>query len=95
MFFRRLQGHTPRGNHKQNWGRGFIFLLPQVAALPESDAGSDDIEQALVFTFETVRFCVTCCARCMEHAVKTLSLVCLGAPHKPFGEGARPHCTSR
>ena len=24
--------------HKQDWGRGFIFLLPQTAALPKSDA---------------------------------------------------------
>ena len=31
----------PQARHKQDWGRGFILLLPQTAALPESDAGSD------------------------------------------------------
>ena len=35
---RRLKGIQIR--HKQDWGRGFILLLPQTAALPESDAGS-------------------------------------------------------
>ena len=29
-----------RSDNKQDWGRGFILLLPQTVALPESDAGS-------------------------------------------------------
>ena len=35
--------------HKQDYGRGFIFLLPQTVVLPGSNAGSDDVEQALGF----------------------------------------------
>ena len=35
-----FEGHPLQVRHKQDWGRGFILLLPQTAALPESDAGS-------------------------------------------------------
>ena len=38
--------------HKQDWGRGFIILLPQTAALPESDAGSDVIKPASGFVIQ-------------------------------------------
>ena len=38
---RRLEEHPLQVRHKQDWGRGFILLLPQTAALPKSDAGSD------------------------------------------------------
>ena len=43
----RLEGHPLRVKHKQDWGRGFILLLPYDAALPESDAGSDGVKPAL------------------------------------------------
>ena len=36
-----FEGHPFQARHKQDWGRGFILLLPQTAELPESDAGSD------------------------------------------------------
>ena len=39
-----FEGHPLQARHKQNWGRGFILLLPQTAALPGSDAGSDVIK---------------------------------------------------
>ena len=35
-----FEGHPFQVRCKQDWGRGFILLLPQTAALPESDAGS-------------------------------------------------------
>ena len=38
--------------HKQDWGRGFILLLPQAAALPESDVGSGVIKPALSFVIQ-------------------------------------------
>ena len=37
---------------KQDWGRGFIPLLTQIAALPESDAGSDVIKSASSFIIQ-------------------------------------------
>ena len=32
-----FEGHPLQARHKQNWGRGFILLLPQTAALPGSE----------------------------------------------------------
>ena len=32
---RRLEGHPLRISNKQDWGRGFILLLPQAAVLPD------------------------------------------------------------
>ena len=49
---RRLEGHPLQVRHKQDWGRGFILLLPQTALLPGSDAGSDGVEPALVFVIQ-------------------------------------------
>ena len=43
---RRLKRYPLQVRHKQDWGRGFILLLPQTAALPGSDAGSDVIKPA-------------------------------------------------
>ena len=41
LLRRRLKRYPLLVRHKQDWGRGFILLLPQAAVLPESDAGSD------------------------------------------------------
>ena len=49
---RRLKRYPLQARHKQNWGRGFILLLPQTAALPESDAGSDVIKPASSFVIQ-------------------------------------------
>ena len=35
-----FEGHPLQVRHKQDWGRGFILLIPQTTVLPESDAGS-------------------------------------------------------
>ena len=47
-----FEGHPLQARHKQNWGRGFILLLPQTAALPGSDVGSDVIKPALSFVIQ-------------------------------------------
>ena len=46
---RRLERYPLQVRHKQDWGRGFILLLPHTAALPESDAGSNVIKPASSF----------------------------------------------
>ena len=47
-----FEGHPLQARHKQDWGRGFILLLPQTAALPESDAGSGVIKPASSFVIQ-------------------------------------------
>ena len=47
-----FEEHLLQVRHKQDWGRGFILLLPQAAALPESDAGSDVIKPASSFVIQ-------------------------------------------
>ena len=47
-----FEGYPLQARHKQNWGRGFILLLPQTAALPGSDAGSDVIKPASSFVIQ-------------------------------------------
>ena len=49
---RRLKGIHSRPDKTQDWGRGFILLLPQTAALPGSDAGSDVIKPASSFVIQ-------------------------------------------
>ena len=47
-----FEGHPLQARHKQNWGRGFILLLSQTAALPGSDAGSDVVKPASSFVIQ-------------------------------------------
>ena len=47
-----FEGHPLQVRHKQDWGRGFILLLPQTAILPESDAGNDVIKPASSFVIQ-------------------------------------------
>ena len=49
---RRLEGRPLQLRHKQDWGQGFILLLPKTAAVPESDAGSDAIKPVLGFVIQ-------------------------------------------
>ena len=49
-YIHRLKRYSLQVRHKQNWGRGFILLLPQAAVLPGSDAGSAVIKPALGFS---------------------------------------------
>ena len=87
-----FEGHPLQIRHKQDWGRGFILLLPQTAKLPESDAGSGVIKPASSFVIQNRQTsCSMSLDRCIGHAVSTWSAVCSEAPHSQFGEGARPH----
>ena len=47
-----FEGYPLQIRHKQDWGRGFILLLPQTAALPESDAGRGVIKPASSFVIQ-------------------------------------------
>ena len=47
-----FEGHPLQVRHKQDWGREFILLLPQTAALSESDAGSGVIKPASSFVIQ-------------------------------------------
>ena len=49
---RRLKRYPLQVRHEQDWGRGFILLLPQTAALPGLDAGSDVIKPASNFVIQ-------------------------------------------
>ena len=53
---KRFEGQSFEGHlkvrHKQDWGREFILLLSQTAALPESDAGSGVIKPASNFVIQ-------------------------------------------
>ena len=49
------------------------------------------LSQHRVSSSKTVRPCARCGARCIGHAVSTLSAVCSEALHSQFGKGARPH----
>ena len=72
-----FEGYPLQVRHKQDWGRGFILLLPQTAALPGSDAGSDVIKPASSFVIQNRQISTPCGARCIGHAVSTWSAVCL------------------
>ena len=48
----RLERYPLQVRHKQDLGRGFILLLPQVAALLRSDAGSDVVKPASSFVIQ-------------------------------------------
>ena len=47
-----FEGYPLQVRYKQDWGRGFILLLPQAAELPESDAGSGVIKPASSFVIQ-------------------------------------------
>ena len=47
-----FEGYPFQVRHKQDWGPGFILLLPQIAALPESDAGRGVIKPASSFVIQ-------------------------------------------
>ena len=50
----RLKGHSLGFSHKRNWGRKFILLLPQTAALPGLNAAMMVLSQQWVSPSKTV-----------------------------------------
>ena len=60
-----FKGHPLQVRHKQDWGRGFILLLPRSVALPESDAGSGVIKPASSFVIQNRQTSYSmCCSMC-------------------------------
>ena len=48
---RRLKGHPLQVRHKQDWDRGFIFLLPQASVLPDQMLAVMLLNQHRVLSF--------------------------------------------
>ena len=64
------EASTP-GQIQTGLGPRVYLFIPQTAALPGSDAGSDVIKSASSFVTKTVRSRAPCGARCIGHAVST------------------------
>ena len=87
------KGHPIRARHKQDWGQGFIFLLPQAAVLdyPNQILAVVVLSQHRVLPYKTFRPHATCDVRCMGHIIRTWFAFFLMAQHSKFGKGAGPH----
>ena len=75
--------------HKQDWRRGFILLLPQTAALPESDAASGVIKPESSFVIQNRQ--TTCSMWCPMYRARCYNMVCgllRGAKYEPVVEEA-------
>ena len=71
---RRLKRCLLQVRHKQDWGRGFILLLPQAAVLRESDAGSDAIKSASGFVIQNRQ--TSCSMWCPTYRARRYNMVC-------------------
>ena len=69
-----FEGYPLQIRRKQDWGRGFILLLPQAAALPESDAGSGVIKPASSFVIQNRQ--ILCSMWCPIYRANCLNIVC-------------------
>ena len=89
-----IVGHQLWIKHKQDWGQGFIHLLPRAAALPESDAGEMVLSRNWVSSSKPSDHVLHTQYHmpAVRHAVKTWSAVCSAAPGSQSCEGVRPHC---
>ena len=67
------KGHPLWARHKQDWDRGFIFLLPQAAVLdyPNQILAMVVLSQHRVLPYKTFRPHATCDAQCMGHIIRT------------------------
>ena len=88
---RRLEGHPLQVRHKQDWGRGLSFYYSSLLYCPDQMLAVMLLSQHRVSSSKTVRTHAPCDARCMGHANRTWSAVCLEVLHSQFSEGARPH----
>ena len=59
-----MEGHRLWVEHKHDWSHGFFLLLPQAAALPGSDAGSDIVEPASGFVIKNHQITYSMHAQC-------------------------------
>ena len=84
-----LEGRPLQVRHKQDWGRGFILLLPQAAVLPGSDPDSEVVKPLLSFVFQNRQTLYSMWCPMYEACYyRTWSAVCSAALHSQFGDGA-------
>ena len=69
-----FEGYPLQARHKQNWGRGFILLLPQTVTLAGSDAGSDVIKPASSFVIQNRQ--TPCSMWCPMYGARCQYMVC-------------------
>ena len=82
---RRLEGHLLQVRHKQDWGQGFILLLPQAAVLPDQMLAVMMLSQHQVLSYKNVRRRASCRDRCMGHVIRTWFAICSMTPLLQFG----------
>ena len=88
---RRLKGIHSRSDTNRIGAKGLFFYYPRLLYCLNQMLAVMSLSQHRVSSSKTVRPRAPCGARCIGHAVRTWSAVCLEAPHSQFGEGARPH----
>ena len=88
---RRLKGIHSRSDTNRTGAEGLSFYYPRLLYCLDQMLAVMPLSQHRVSSSKTVRPRAPCGARCIEHAVRTWSVVCSEAPHSQFGERARPH----
>ena len=88
---RRLMGIHSRSDTNRTGAEGLYFYYPRLLHCLDQMLAVMSLSQHRVSSSKTVRPRAPCGARCIGHAVSTLSAVCSKAPHSQFGEGVRPH----
>ena len=74
MSLSSFERHPLQVRHKQDWGRGFILLLPQTVHCLNKMLAVMLLSQHRVSSFKTVRSRAPCGARCIGHNL--LDMVC-------------------
>ena len=88
---RRLKGIHSRSDTNKTRAEGLSFYYPRLVHCLNQMLAVMLLSQHRVSSSKTVRLRAPCGARCIGHAVSTLSAVCSEAPYPQFGKGARPH----
>ena len=83
-----MEGRRLSVKHKQYWGRGFILLLPHLAALSGSDADSDGIKPTSGFVIKNhqITYSSSCRMQAMRHAEMWSAVCTMAPPHNPVKE---------
>ena len=80
-----------RSDTNSNGAECLSFYYPRLLCCPDQMLAVMMFSQHRVSSSKIVRPRAPCGSRCMGHAIRTWSAVCLEAPHSQFGEGVRPH----
>ena len=86
-----LKGIHSRLDTNRTGAEGLSFYYPRLLYCLNQMLAVILLSQNQVSSSKTVRSCAQSGARCIGHAVRTLSVVCSEASHSQFGEEARPH----